>query len=115
MKNNTYNLSNMKNNDISRIKHFIRVSFELEEVLNISWVEKKVLLYVVGIWGNRDHAPSITEVAISVPNVSESTVHRHLKSLVKKGLLKTTPDRQDHRTKFIAPSTRLLKVLALKI
>jgi predicted transcriptional regulator len=105
----------MKDDDLLRIKHFIRVSFELEEALRISTIEKKVLLRVVDLWGQKSKAPTVTEAAMSVPNISESTVHRHLKSLVKKGLLTTNPDRQDRRTKFLGPSTRLLKVLALKI
>ena len=105
----------MTNKDLIRIKEFIRISFELEEMLQISWAEKKVLLRTIFIWTETNKLPSITQVSTSIPQISESSVYRHLKVLIKKGWLKTILDRQDHRIKYIEPTPRLLKVLALKI
>ena len=104
----------MNEQDLTRIKNFIRVCFEVEETLKISWAQKKVLLKVVELWGLEPKAPMVTEVAMSVHGASESSVYRHLKPLIKKGLLRLTEERQDHRVKRVEPTHRLLKILAAK-
>ena len=105
----------MKDQDLSRIKEFIRVSFELEDALKITTTEKKVMLRAVELWAQGPKPPIITDLAVSVPQVSPSTVHRNLKVLIKKGWLQSTQDRRDHRIKYLEPTRHLLKILAVKV
>ena len=105
----------MQDSDLKRIKNFVRVCFEIEEALNISWTQKKVLLKVLDLWRYQSYAPRITEVAYSVSETSESSVYRHLKVLIKKRWLQVKIDEQDQRVKFVEPTPRLIKALALKV
>jgi DNA-binding MarR family transcriptional regulator len=106
--------SGMKEGDLLKTSTFLRVSFEVEEALGISWIEKKVLWRTLHLWMTQVQPPSIHEVVEAVL-VSEATVHRHLKVLIKKGWLKMTPSSNDHRIKYLEPTPRLLKVLTRTI
>ena len=105
----------MNDDDLIRIKNFVRVCFEIEQSLNVSWLQKKILLKVIELWGAEHNAPIMSELVISVDGLSNSSVQRHLKSLFKKGWLKVTLNRQDQRIKHVEPSQKLLKLLALKV
>ena len=76
----------MKQDDLIRIKYFIRVSFEIEEMLHVSSLQKKILLKALEIWERKSEPAHISQLATSVEGVSERSVYRHLKTLTQKWL-----------------------------
>jgi SOS-response transcriptional repressor LexA len=105
----------MKKNDLNRIKQFIRVSFEIEEALQVSTVQKKILLTIVQLWDQNKKAPPINLITQSVKDVSERSIYRHIKPLFQKGWIQIEDNPNDHRIKLIQPSEALLHFLSLTI
>ena len=105
----------MSQQDLIKIKHFIRVSFEIEESLHISSLQKKILLKALEIWEYQSKPAHISQLALSVKGVSERSVYRHLKILIKNGWLQIGIDQKDRRIKIITPSNKLIHMLSTKL
>jgi DNA-binding MarR family transcriptional regulator len=105
----------MTHHDLAKIKHFIRVSFEIEESLDVSSLQKKILLKTFELWGRQSQPAHMSQLAVSIKGVSERSVYRHLKILIEEGWLMITTDQQDHRIKIITPSNKLIHMLSTKL
>lgn len=105
----------MNQDDFFKIKQFIRVSQELETVLGISSLQKKILLTLLDLWNKETRAIPVGKLASSVQSVSDRPVYRHLKALVHLNWIKMTKDRRDGRIKLVTPTPRLLKVLSIQL
>ena len=105
----------MNHDDFFRIKQFIRVSQELETLLGVTSLQKKILLALLDLWNKENHLISVGTLASSVQNVSERSVYRHLEALVHLNWIKMTRDKHDGRIKLVTPTPRLLKVLSTEL
>jgi DNA-binding MarR family transcriptional regulator len=105
----------MTHHDLAKIKHFIRVSFEIEESLDVSSLQKKILLKTFELWGRQSQPAHMSQLAVSIKGVSERSVYRHLKILIKKGWLQIGIDQKDRRIKIITPSNKLIHMLSTKL
>lgn len=105
----------MNQQDLNKIKHFIRVSFEIEASLNISHLQKKILLKLLRLWEQQTSSINVGLLASSTEGISERSVYRHLKLLKDKGWLKIINDEKDRRIKLITPSPRLIETLSAKL
>jgi DNA-binding transcriptional ArsR family regulator len=105
----------MKNDDILKLKQFIRVSQEVETILNVSELQKKILLKLVDLWGTDTRAISVGQLASSIKDVSERSVYRHLEALVSLHWISISNSKEDRRVRLVAPTPRLLKVLSIAL
>ena len=102
----------MDQQNLFRIKQFIRVSRDIEVALGVTELQKKILMKLIDLCNQNTKSISVGDLAISVKNVSERSVYRHLKTLISLGWIRLASDNKDHRVKLIAPTPRLLKVLS---
>ena len=102
----------MKQNDLIRIKAFIRVSLDIEKALDVTELQKKILIKLIDLCNQDTKFISVGDLASSVKDVSERSVYRHIKTLISLGWIKLTSDNEDHRVKLITPTPRLLKVFS---
>jgi len=105
----------MNHDDIFKIKQFIRVSNEMEAMLDVTELQKKILLKLLDLWNKETKSIPVGHLATSVKNVSERSVYRHLDALVNLRWVSIAIDKNDHRVKLITPAPRLLKVLAIEL
>ena len=105
----------MNHDDIFKIKQFIRVSNEIEVILDVTELQKKILLKLLDLWNKETKSIPVGQLATSVTNVSERSVYRHLDALLNLGWIRMSTDKNDHRVKLITPSPRLLKILSIQL
>ncbi|AOY02156.1 hypothetical protein [Jeongeupia sp. USM3] len=67
-------------------------------------VEERLLNVFAVAWGERRKI-TVLEAMRLLPDVSESTVHRRLKSLRAKGMLTLIADADDGRTRYVEPTS----------
>ena len=105
----------MNHDDIFKIKQFIRVSNEIEVILDVTELQKKILLKLLDLWNKETKSIPVGQLATLVTNVSERSVYRHLNALVNLRWIRISTDKNDHRVKLITPSPRLLKILSIQL
>ena len=102
----------MPSSDLTKIKHFIRVIFEIEDQLQVSSLEKKILFKALELWSKTSKPTPVGQLAKSIEGISERSVYRHLKPLIKARWLKISSNNKDQRVNLIEPAPQLLKVLS---
>ncbi len=105
----------MNHDDIFKIKQFIRVSNEIEVILDVTERQKKILLKLLDLWNKETKSIPVGQLATSVTNVSERSVYRHLDALIKSKWIRISTDKNDHRVKLITPTPHLLKILSIQL
>ncbi len=104
----------MDQKTLFKIKQFIRVSQDIEKALNVKVIQKKILLTLIDLCDQNKKSIPVGDLAISITDVSERSVFRHLKTLISQGWIKLSPH-HDGRVKLITPTPKLLKVLSSEI
>ena len=105
----------MDKKSLFKIKQFIRVSQEIEKALNVTVIQKKILLTLIDLCDQNKKFIPVGDLAISIKDVSERSFYRHIKTLITSGWIKLYCSDEDHRIKLIEPSPRLLKTLSSQI
>lgn len=105
----------MSQDNFFKIKQFIRVSQNIEAALNVTALQKKILMKLIDLCNQNTKSISVGELAASINDVSERSVYRHIKALVSLRWIKLSSNHKDHRVKFVTPTPRLLKVLSTQI
>ena len=105
----------MNHDDIFKIKQFIRVSNEMEAMLDVTELQKKILLKLLDLWNKETKSIPVGQLVTSVTNVSERSVYRHLDALLNLGWIRMSTDKNDHRVKLITPTPQLLKILSIQL
>jgi DNA-binding MarR family transcriptional regulator len=105
----------MDQKSLFRIKQFIRVSQEIETALNVTVIQKKILLTLIDLCDQNKKSIPMRDLIISIKDVSERSVFRHLNTLISQGWIKLSPHHIDGRVKLITPTPKLLKVLSSQI
>lgn len=105
----------MKQDDLIRIKAFIRVSLDIERMLDVTDIQKKILITLIDCCNQDNTSIPMGDLANSIQNISERSFYRHIKTLITSGWIKLSLSDEDHRIKLIEPSPRLLKTLSSQI
>jgi hypothetical protein len=105
----------MSKRDLTKIKHFIRVSLEIEASLSVSNLQKQILLKLLALWEKQTSTITVGLLVSSVEGVSERSVYRHLKILENEGWLSMTSNQKDQRIKIIQPSQQLIQLISKKL
>jgi len=105
----------MPSRDLTKIKHFIRVIFEIENQLQVSRLEKKILFKAIELWSKTSKPAPVGQLAKSIEGISERSVYRHLKPLIKANWLKISSDNKDQRVNLIEPTSQLLNILSIHL
>jgi DNA-binding MarR family transcriptional regulator len=66
-------------------------------------LEERLLNSLAAVWPSNSRI-SVMEAISLLPSISPATVHRRLKTLQKKGLLKVLVDENDNRLKYLLPT-----------
>jgi DNA-binding MarR family transcriptional regulator len=105
----------MDKKSLFKIKQFIRVSQEIEIALNVTAIQKKILLTLIDLCDQNKKFIPVGDLAISIKDVSERSVFRHLKTLISQGWIKLSSHHTDGRVTLISPTPKLLRVLSSQI
>ena len=93
-----------------QLSHAMR---ELPHYPDLDAVEERILNLCAGFWYS-DIKMLVTDFAKMLPGISERTVHRRLKQLIAKDMLRLETDTVDRRIKYIC-STRLCEKYFMKL
>lgn len=102
----------MKQDDLIRIKAFIRVSLDIERMLDVTDIQKKILITLIDCCNQDNKSIPVGDLTISINGVSERSVFRHLKTLIALGWIKLSSSQRDQRVKLLSPTPKLLRVLS---
>ncbi len=105
----------MSKPDLLKIKHFIRVSLEIEASLRVSNLQKQILLKLLALSEKQTSPITVGLLVSSVHDVSERSVYRHLKILKNEGWLIMMSNQEDQRIKIIQPSQQLIQLISKKL
>lgn len=105
----------MSENDLDKIKQFIRVSQDIESILRVNDLQKKILLQLIALSSKHSHPINIGTLSNSITGFSSRSVLRHIHPLKDAGWINITHDHFDHRIKHVTPTSRLIKVLSQKL
>ena len=105
----------MSKRDLTKIKHFIHLSLEIEASLSVSNLQRQILLKLLQLWEKQTSPINVGLLVSSVDGVSERSVYRHLKILESERWLSMTSNQKDQRIKIIQPSQQLLQLISKKL
>lgn len=88
-----------------RFLNLIQAIRELPSFPHVDPVEERLLNALAAIWHGGGRVTVLEAMSLPI-DVSATTLHRRLKSLRSKGLLKLETDEVDTRVKYVMPTDR---------
>lgn len=87
-----------------RFLNLVRAIEGVHGLPQLDATEEKLLQRLAVSWG-RDKPVTVLETMGMEADVSATTIHRRLKSLSKKGVIRLEMDEADNRVKYVVPTT----------
>lgn len=98
---NGYTMDNLTSLAYIRFLNLAKAIRELNDFPALSPMEESLLNFVALAW-HANKKISVSETMHRSPQMSPSSVHRHLKALRSKGFVRLQVDERDNRIKFIS-------------